>query len=330
LVQQITKDLASNMLQRYKKEWKDYRPFDETTFGQFRDNLYVRWGKGLSALRLLLEISRDAGQAYHERLQRSKAKKNRHLRHVLVRLHIRACQVTSEIIALMENGYADGAMVRWRTLYEITTVATLITDGGDALAERYLEHDAIETKRALDEFLRCHAALGYRSPSKRNISEVTAAHDAAIARFGKGFGTPYGWAVGYLGSANSNPKFSHLEAAAGHASMRSYYKLASYNVHASPKGLSCRIGTIDDPSLLIAGATNAGLEEPGQKSAFSLSQTTSLLFSPPFKLDDLVHLHVLIFLRDAATENFLKAAEKLRRDEVALRKGARRINCTEK
>lgn len=310
------------MLTRYKREWKKYRPYEELEFANFQSNLQDRWGEGLDHLRMLLELSRDVGQEYYERFRRSKSQKNRHLRNVLICLHIRACQVTSEIIALMENGYADGAMARWRTLHEITVVATVIAEGGNTLAERYLAHEAVEAKRAMDEYARCHAPLGYKPLSRRDLRQVAAAYDAVLLRFGRDFREQHGWAADHVG--NKKPNFSDLEAAAGRAAMRSYYKMASYNVHASPKGISYRIGTIDDPSLLIAGATNAGLEEPGQNTAFSLTQITALLFGPKWKLDDLARMQAMVSLRDEIPDALLRAARKLRRDEVGVRKQTNR------
>ncbi|WP_217430933.1 DUF5677 domain-containing protein [Sphingomonas bacterium] len=56
------------------------------------------------------------------------------LNDTMLHLHARACQVVFEIITLMENGLADGAMARWRTLHEITVVATILAEHGEELA----------------------------------------------------------------------------------------------------------------------------------------------------------------------------------------------------
>lgn len=319
MISDMSVSAAHNLLRSYKKSWRNYRPHEEAIFQQFRDNLNERWSKGLNDLRLLLAISRDVGETYYKRLRRSKAKKGLLARDVLGRLHTRACQVTAEIITLLENGYADGAMSRWRTLYEISVVGTLIAKNGDDLAERYIEHEAIESKRAMDEFVRNHADLGYAPPSKREIAAVTKRCNAAVNKFGTAFGTPYGWAIGYIGINNPNPKFVHLEDAAGRAMMRSHYKMASYNIHASPKGITFRLGTIDDPNMLIAGATNAGLEEPGQNTAITLTTLTSYLMGPRHSLDNLVQMRILMLLRDQAVSGFIRAGRKLRRDELVIR-----------
>jgi hypothetical protein len=53
-----------------------------------------------------------------------------------------------EIIVLLENELADGAMARWRTLHEITTVAILIEKYGEDVAERYVNNQIVESKKA--------------------------------------------------------------------------------------------------------------------------------------------------------------------------------------
>src|SRR3546814_13524262 len=68
--------------------------------------------------------------------------------------------VCSSDLLLIENGHTEGAQARWRTLHEVTITATLIADGGGALAERYFDHQAIEQKKALDDHNRATRAVG--------------------------------------------------------------------------------------------------------------------------------------------------------------------------
>jgi len=77
--------------------------------------------------------------------------KKKQLRSILIRLLTRGCQVTDEIICLLENGFADGAMARWRTLHEIADIA-----------KRYVDHQAVESKRKLDKYLACYKDFGYK------------------------------------------------------------------------------------------------------------------------------------------------------------------------
>ncbi len=100
---------------------------------------------------------------------------------------VRASQVTDEIVCLLENGFADGAMARWRTVHEIGVVAAVLSLHGDSIAERYLAHQAIESKRAMDKYLACYKLLGYKPLLAREQKKIIKAYDQAIARYGKPF-----------------------------------------------------------------------------------------------------------------------------------------------
>jgi len=231
-IEPITDNISFMMLKSLKKSWKIERKLQISELSEFRDRLEYRWGKPLELLRMLLTVARDFGTAAFKHDPNLEIQGRKNLRDVLLRLHVRACQVTSEIIALIESGYADGAMARWRTLHEIGVVATFISDAGEETAERYIAHQAVEAKVGMSEYERCYKTLGYRPISKRISKMIEHEYIATINRFGSDFSTPYGWAASHL--KNKRPTFRDIENKIGRSNMRSYYKLASSNVHAGP------------------------------------------------------------------------------------------------
>jgi len=317
IVNDLARSMTKKMLVDYKRNWSEYQDYELSLIEVFRINLEGRWGKALDGLRILADYCREVGARYNKSLKRSKSQRNLHLRIVLSGLHLRACQVTTEIIVLLENGFADGAMARWRTLYELFIVASVIQDGGEVVAQRYHDHDHVEAKKAMDEYIRNHEALGFSPAAKSDVKAITVNYEATLLKYGKDFKNEYGWASELLNRAS--PRFSDLEAKANLSAMRSYYKLASYNVHAGVRGLTQRIGTIDDPAQLIGGATNAGLEEPGIRTAMSLAGLTILLMGRA-TIDGVVEMHALGDLRDEACTAFARAARRLRKDEMAIRR----------
>jgi len=106
-----------------------------------------------------------------------------------------------------------------------------------------------------------------------------------------------------------------LEAAAGRAAMASHYKLASYNVHAGPHALFFRLGLMGESGLL-AGASNAGLTEPGQNTAVSLAFISILLVRNCINLDTVVTKKMLLQLRDEIPRAFANAERKLQTDHA--------------
>lgn len=124
-----------------------------------------------------------------------------------------------------------------------------------------------------------------------------------------------GWAAKVLG--NPNPNFDHLEKAASVKHLRPYYKLASYNVHASAKGIYHRLGLLgSSDQILLAGPSNAGLEEAGRFAAHALLTITLCLLTIRTTLDSLVYGKMLLSLYDDLERDFIRAAARLEADEA--------------
>ena len=249
-----------------------------------------------------------------EALSRSRAKKNIRKREVTLMLHMRASQTTAEIITLIENGYADGAMARWRTLYELRIVAELIDKFGDEIAERYMDHEHVSRKREMDNDLRLPTS-GEKSGDDHEMQEIINENFAEVVQiYGKSFRNHYGWAAAAL--RKENPNFRDLEAAVGLPELPPNYKMASYRIHAGVAGLVTGLGALGLSPVPIAGASNAGLETPAVNTAYTLVQFTGLLFGNLTRMEDQIHVKALSKLRDEIEVEFMKAAKKLARDEM--------------
>lgn len=321
IVVDVSLQTARSVVRALKKNWPEQNAWEQQIQSEFRDRLADRWGEALDFLGMLLTSSRELGEEKHRKRQRSRAKRNLHRIDVLLRLHARACQVTGEIMTLMEAGYADGAMARWRTLHEICTVATLIAEHDDELAERYMAHDVVESKRALEVFMRTYKDLGCRPPAKRDARRTENLYHSVLATYGTNFGSQYGWVAKHL--RLKKPNFSDLEKAAQRSQMRSHYKMACHNVHAGIKGITDQLGVLPDSPVILAGASNVGLDEPGQNAAITLTQVTFTLIEPRSKFDDVVMLRVLADLQNKAAKAFVRAGRQLEREEAKRQQAAK-------
>jgi hypothetical protein len=319
LVEGLAHKSADDILEALKKDWPEQSAWEESVLAVFEGSLEARWGKGLNLLRMLVTICREIGAETVKRQKRSNRRKHSHLNDVLLRLHARACQVSNEIITLLESGYADGAMARWRTLYEIGVVAIVIADHGEEIAERYVDHQIVESKTAMEQYSRSSVLLGFKAVSQRQSARILKGYKNVIFRWGKEFGSAYGWAALHLNLPR--PTFADLEAAAGSAHMRSHYKMASYNVHAGAKGIFFRLTQLGPQEVILAGPSNAGLTDPAQNTAITLTSVTSLLFAKKWTLDNVVQMLVLAKLRDEIPHTFWQADVKLRRDDARYRAG---------
>lgn len=321
IIENVSEKISKGLLKTLRKNWSDeYRYQLIDRFG-FQQRLEQRWGTGFSLLRMLLTIAREIGEEVAAKNARSRSRKERVLSATLTRIHVRSCQVAAEIVTLIENGYADGAMDRWRTLYEIGVVATILVEGGEEIAIRYIEYDAVEAKSALYEYQRCCEFLGLKPISKRSAQQIERRCAGAVRKFGPDFDSPYDWASPYL--KKRRPTFRDLEVAAGRAGMRSYYKFACHNVHAGPRGILFRMGHLNSGDLalpLLAGPSNAGFLEPSQNTALTLTQITILLLRGKADLDTVVRMKILIELSREIATALWRADLRLRADETEFRR----------
>jgi hypothetical protein len=312
LVEGFAERISKQTLRDLKKGWSKEQSLQQVDLAGFRERMEETWGKPLGQLRMLLTIAREwCGEAHEEADDSEKEGKSR-LKKLMVRFLVRSCQVTDEIICLLENGFADGAMARWRTLHEIGVVAAVISKFGDDIAERYVAHQAVEARRAMRKYMDCYVDLGYRPVGARDAKKIEKRYQAAIARYGDPFKSDYGWAAHHL--KKPRPSFADLEAAAGHAMMRAHYQMGSDNVHAGIKSMYARLGLLTDYDGLLAGRSNAGLTDPGQNAAHTLTQIAVLVCSSP-KLDDLVAGKIMQMLREEIPDSFWQADRRLRRKD---------------
>lgn len=278
-------------------------------FERFQSSINKRWGPALNQLEFLLHAFMEFGESYYHhgmlRPFNQKSKKSA----ALVRLHARACRVSLEILTLLRSGLSDGAHARWRTLHEIAVVAFVLAESDEERARRYFLHRHIQNHKAALKYQEHCRALGYQPLTKRELDRLQKHRDKLRAEFGKDFASDYGWACGLCGI--ERPTFADLEQAVSLELYRPIYAWASDGVHAGPKGLSS-IGLPDNNAdILLAGATNAGLADPGRNTAITLSQIATALMSARVSLDYVVMVEALLILARRCQEEFMNAHWKL-------------------
>lgn len=228
---------------------------------------------------------------------------------VLIKLHARASQIALEVLTLMKAGLADGAHARWRTLHEVKVVALFIEKHGKDVAERYYAHNLVESYKAANQYQQHAKALKQQQIPKSEMAIIKKEYDNVINRFGASFKNSYGWASAALNK--DNPTLADIEDNVGFAKWRPYYKLASHNVHANPKGISFKLGLADNKhKTMLAGASDYGFTEPAHGTAISLLQITSTFLLKKPNLDNLVIADVLKKFERSIGDEFLRVQKK--------------------
>jgi hypothetical protein len=281
----------------------------------FESFIMKKWGSALDFLETLIIIASEAGEEFYEEIQCKNTKGKDHLIDAMTRLHARACQVAKEVLALLKAGYADGAHARWRCLHEINVVLLFLSSSGEEMAVRYLLHEAIESYKAALLHQKYYEQLGCEPFTKQEMDRFKTDRDRLVDRFGKSFAEDYGWAATEIGV--DKPSFWDIENKVELSHIRPFYKMASYNVHANPKGVFFKLGVLTDgPDVLLAGPSALGFAEPGQGTAKSILQATTTLLTTEPNMDCLVTCDVLRRFTTKTIEAFI-AAHQCIEEEIA-------------
>lgn len=287
-------------LRSLEKDWSERKTYEESELYGFRRRLEQTWGRPLDNFRMMLTTSRDSFMQEAESLRRSKARR-KELREALLGIHARALRTATAIIALLENGLADDAYARWRTLYELSVVSAFLSEHGQNAAERYLAHEFVSLKKRLNNAL----SWGEKKITKKQQREIEKDYDWAISKYGRSFKNDYGWAASFIG--NDNPKFVNIEESVKGRRIVPPYKESSQQVHGGRAGL---LGLSSSDNLTAIGHSDLGLDIPLMHSALCLMQVTiTHLHHSPSR--DLVYISALIALNEKIEQQCRRVAHKL-------------------
>src|SRR5690606_25657396 len=131
----------------------------------------------------------------------------------MTHLHAKALLVTSEIICLLKGGFADGALTRWRTLYETKVVATLLRQEGQELALKYLAHSRVQAWNEVKD--------DEDDEDDEERQHLKAQAEYALNKFGPELNRRNGWACAL--TRQKNPTLDKLAQLAGKSDEKMLY-----------------------------------------------------------------------------------------------------------
>jgi hypothetical protein len=101
LLPNMARRTAKGILKDLKSRWAGEEAAQNADLAGFRERLGARWSKPLGQLRMLLTMIREWCQDIHRREDARKTHSRKQLRKILIRLLVRAIQVTDEILCLL-------------------------------------------------------------------------------------------------------------------------------------------------------------------------------------------------------------------------------------
>ncbi|WP_075188196.1 DUF5677 domain-containing protein [Teredinibacter haidensis] len=245
---------------------------------EFEKRNCKRWELGFQKLEMLREISLEAGMEFQSTFLKDKKYEQDPLLGVLMRQHANACRVSGEIILLLKGGYPDGALARWRTLFEISVNCLILRKYGREAAEDYIRHGQVKSVEGMEE---------YQKTADEMKREPYLDEDLISAQWIKEQVTEgeahFHWARKYAGFS----KLDKLREDIGLGKWSFDYKLASRNVHADYyEMLSLLAMSESEQDMLLAGQSNSGMVEPAHMTAIALAQITVAFLTTYIEEDD--------------------------------------------
>lgn len=230
-----------------------------------------RWSLGFQKLHALRETSLQAGMNFQKQFLEYDQYQTDELLGVLMRQHAHACRISGEIIHLLEGGYPDAAVARWRTLYEMVITCLLIKMYGRDAAIDFIKYGIVKNAEGINEHHRTANEMGIETFSQEEIDFANAQKQEITE------GNPsWHWARKYAGVS----KLEKLREHVGLDKWSHNYKLASRNVHSDYFEMRCLYAMSEAKSdMLLVGQSNSGLTEPAHFTAISLAQITSIFLT---------------------------------------------------
>jgi len=253
------------------------------------------WARQLRALRLVVLLTHEIGQHVFHYVT-AHMHQQPCLKEVLLRLCARGTQIGREAVNLLQSGYPDGASARWRTLHEIAITATFIARHGENTAERYLMYDAVDALAGARKYRESAKKYGLGPITDADFDRMEKTVEKLRLRYGAAFTKKNGWASHVL--SRTPVRIQDIEENSGIPPVKSAYALASFNVHATPRGIMTRL-CHDDPGELLAGPSVEGIGLPLRQTALDLGLLyTQLLAAVPCPTHRLLQKTLETFVND--------------------------------
>lgn len=144
-----------------------------------------------------------------------------------------------EIGSLLLNGYIDGAMIIWRSLFENSISLLLLAKENDPqLADRFYSHSVKGSKRKISSYTKNHKELKFKPLSKATHTRLGEAVESINKKYGQSFlENEFGWAD-HLFSGKQKANLRLLEEKVGMSRYRPYYLLCCEHIHSSFNGFN--------------------------------------------------------------------------------------------
>jgi len=266
-----------DLLDYFKSSMYEFIHEKQSLTDEFLAKQRQKWGKGFIAYESMYWLSVEAAEAYDQylgELSKEEDLTNSQFQYLALReLHGRACQIFLEIFCLMQNGFADGAFARWRSMYELSVMSCFIGESGESVAKAFYEAAQTEDRYDWAKTAKCF----YSSKYQDSNYHITFSDIAKQTHFIK------------------------------NRVWKRQYDMGNKLVHASPQGTFKRLGIKGDTHAVIVGRTDYGISSPAEHAAISLAMITADFLGLHFYEDGIIAIKYITEWIDVIRDHFEQA-----------------------
>lgn len=297
LFEKVREDCEASSLEGYKdtapKLLEDIR---EASAG-FETRNFDRWKPSFNHLEMMWSIAQELGEMHGKAIKAQDGEDNNPTMAALAHIFPRALLVTQEIICLLKGGFPDGALVRWRSLHELSVTAMYVAKRGEEASVPYLLSFHFAARRAAHQMNEHSERANIGSFSDNELKEFDARCAGAEEVLGRKIARDKNGEWPAITQTHTN--FAAIEKDVGMDHWRPRYKWASTHTHAHHRPIDKLLGMAEtDKDVHLVGASNSGFVDPFQMTAITLAQiTTTYLLHVP-NPDRIMHSNVMQKLAD--------------------------------
>lgn len=228
-------NLTDTKTEYYKTASSKIAHAEEEEINKFIEHNYSVWKTAFEHSLTMYSIAVNAAEQhskYADSLLPELREESKYTFLALQRIQGRACQEFLEILCLLQNGFADGAFARWRSMYELCCIGHFIKQQGEQIAKQY-----INQSHTTDQHYTWTSGAKTQSGKEIKINSFQTLFNCC--------------------------RIDKL--------WQQQYKLACIVNHASPQGTMRRLATGDEKDSISVGQSDYGLELAGEQSAVTLA-----------------------------------------------------------
>lgn len=249
----------------------------------FQSRLLYNYSEPFSDFKIFNEYILSEGNDF---ITNEKRINNSKLFNALTLIFIKCNLIVKEIECLIENGFPNGAMARWRTLFEYNIIGNFLAIHGENMAERYLDFIDVERNKEIKEYKESLKYFDFEELEKNIIQENENKIKLLKTKYGDKFiDGDYGWANDFFEKKDKKKvSFKEILNDVDKNGMILYYKFSCSFIHSNCKNILINLASIngikiDDYNKIIGNAVNIGFCEPIQLTMYCFLNAFLFLIS---------------------------------------------------